>query len=64
MSGTDAACQVMRHGLMERFKAMEDVARMWLRQARLGINELERESGRERGCQEEIVNKQLLMNFP
>ncbi len=38
----------MKHGLMERFKAMEDVARMWLRQARLGINELERESGRER----------------
>jgi hypothetical protein len=40
----------MKHGLMERFRAMEDVARMWLRQARLGINELERSNGTQREC--------------
>lgn len=39
--------QVMKHGLMERFKAMEDVGRMWQRQARLGIAELQRADGRK-----------------
>jgi hypothetical protein len=39
--------QVMKHGLMDRFKAMEDVGRMWQRQARLGIAELQRADGRE-----------------
>lgn len=37
----------MKHGLVERFRAMEDVGRMWQRQARLGIAELERGNGRE-----------------
>lgn len=32
--------KVIKHGLLERFHAMEDVARMWQRQARLGIAEL------------------------
>jgi hypothetical protein len=39
--------QVMQQGLLERFKAMEDVGRMWQRQARLGIAELQRADGRE-----------------
>ncbi|KAJ9120702.1 hypothetical protein QFC22_002633 [Naganishia vaughanmartiniae] len=37
--------RVMKHGLMDRFKAMEDVGRMWQRQARLGIAELQRADG-------------------
>ena len=37
----------MQQGLLERFKAMEDVGRMWQRQARLGIAELQRADGRE-----------------
>ncbi|KAJ9108146.1 hypothetical protein QFC19_002614 [Naganishia cerealis] len=41
----DERSKVMKHGLMERFKAMEDVGRMWQRQARLGIAELQRADG-------------------
>lgn len=41
--------KVMRHGLLERFQAMEDVGRMWIRQARLGIAELRQVNGARRG---------------
>lgn len=41
----------MKHGLMERFRAMEDVGRMWQRQARLGMAELQSSNGGGRELQ-------------
>lgn len=37
--------QVMSRGLEERFRAMEAVGRMWVRQAHRGLDDLEKEHG-------------------
>jgi hypothetical protein len=37
--------QVMSRGLEERFRAMEAVGRMWVRQAQRGLSDLEKDHG-------------------
>ena len=46
----------MKHGLIQRFRAMEDVGRMWQRQARLGMHELEQAHERDRDSQSGLLH--------